>query len=76
MNMSYCRFQNTLKDLQDCSYSMTDDLSEDEQKAQRELIALCIQIAADYGDVLDQDNDEQGGRFVEDEFGFFSTGGR
>jgi hypothetical protein len=44
--MSYCRFENTLRDLRDC-YEYFDDegLLEDEQKAREELISLCILIA-------------------------------
>lgn len=52
MNMSYCRFQNTLADLRDCREHMedTDDLSDDERKARKRLIAVCVAIAQDYGD--------------------------
>lgn len=53
-NMSYCRFQNTLSDLRDCHESdgMWDDadLSEEEKRARKALIALCSEIAADLGD--------------------------
>lgn len=51
MNMSYCRFYNTLIDLKDCYYNMEDDdLSEEEKRAKEELIKLCCDIAQDYGD--------------------------
>ena len=52
-NMSYCRFRNTLIDLQDCYYHLFDDevdneeLSLDEKKAREKLIALCHNIAWD-----------------------------
>lgn len=47
--MSYCRFINTLGDLQDCCEHMDDaDLSDAEIKAKKRLIDLCKQIAADY----------------------------
>lgn len=53
-NMSYCRFENTLKDLQDCYDAILndnlDDLSESERKCCRELISLCASIVDDYGD--------------------------
>lgn len=40
--MSYCRFENTLSDLQDCYNNIQDeDLSEEESKARAELIKLC-----------------------------------
>jgi hypothetical protein len=55
-NMSYCRFRNTLQDLQDCLDSMDDnDLSPEEEKAKTRLIRLCERIASDYGD----DEDDQ-----------------
>ena len=47
MNMSYCRFQNTVIDLADCmdaleeiDYDLT-KLSADEEKAARRLIEIC-----------------------------------
>ena len=49
-NMSYCRFQNTLPDLQDCYHNMTDDLGDREFRARRELIELCKVITDTYGD--------------------------
>jgi hypothetical protein len=44
-NMSYCRFQNTLRDLRDCEDHLYDELSEDETRARRRLVALCQAIA-------------------------------
>lgn len=56
-NMSYCRFQNTLGDLGDCLCHMddVDDLSSDEAKSRHRLIAMCVEIATDYGDELEGD---------------------
>lgn len=55
-NMSYCRFQNTVSDLRDCRDALyehdADTLSEDEQKARRRLIELCVEIAVDYGEEI------------------------
>ena len=50
--MSYCRFQNTLRDLMDCRDAMLDDLSDNEAEAdaRRRLISLCKRIADNYGD--------------------------
>lgn len=49
-NMSYCRFQNTLNDLQDCHQNMDDgELSKEEKRARKELIELCCSIIDDYG---------------------------
>jgi len=50
-NMSYCRFSNTLDDLQDCYENMDDEPSEEsEKRARKRLIALCESIARDYGE--------------------------
>ena len=56
-NMGYCRFSNTLSDLQDCYENMDDDdLSEGEEKARLRLIKLCRDIASDYEDELEDIN--------------------
>ena len=46
MNMSYCRFENTAADLQDCINHWNDDekLSHDEQIAKDRIIFLAEQI--------------------------------
>jgi hypothetical protein len=55
-NMSYCRFENTLSDLRDCYDNMDrDDLSQSEFYMRRHMIELCISIADEYRDLLDQD---------------------
>ena len=56
-NMSYCRFTNTLEDLQDCYDSMddTDDMSEGEKISRKRLIDLCCDLAGDYCLVVDRD---------------------
>jgi hypothetical protein len=44
-NMSYCRFENTYKDLDDCFDHLTDDdLSESEREYRSQLIDLCQRI--------------------------------
>jgi hypothetical protein len=47
-NMSYCRFENTTKDMQDCLYAIeegdTKDLSRYEASALREFLALADEI--------------------------------
>ena len=51
MNMSYCRFRNTLQDLRDCwDHIDADDLSEDEAEARARLIKLCKEIADNCAD--------------------------
>ena len=48
-NMSYCRFHNTLGDLEDCQAHLDDsDLSEAETKERLRLVQLCRDIAEDY----------------------------
>ena len=65
MNMSYCRFENTLKDLRDCYHNMdSDDLSQSEFFARKRMIELCMTIASEYVDILDQDFE---GMFIDDE---------
>lgn len=58
-NMSYCRFTNTLADLQDCYEHMDEEhdpeeednpISEWENDARQELIALCQTITKQYGE--------------------------
>jgi len=55
-NMSYCRFQNTLPDLEDCYESMDEDdqeLGETEANARTALIAVCAKIVEEYGEESD-----------------------
>ena len=49
MNMSYCRFRNTLSDLQDCFDNLPNgDLSNDEANAFVDLVLLAKEIAEQY----------------------------
>lgn len=49
-NMSYCRFENTLGDLQDCAEHVTDtNLSESEARARVALIGVCADILESVG---------------------------
>lgn len=55
-NMSYCRFQNTLKDLNDCIRHLWDeDLSAEEERGRNQLILACLAVAEqiDVDDVKD-----------------------
>lgn len=45
-NMSYCRFENTCYDLQDCKQAILDNVSEREEKFRERLIKLCREIIA------------------------------
>jgi hypothetical protein len=50
-NMGYCRFTNTVENLQDCYEHMDDDdLSKEEKKARKRLIRICIDIVTDFAD--------------------------
>ena len=58
-NMSYCRFENTANDLQDCVDHWDDtpdeELSSDhERRGKKRLLALVKQIAEDYLDMIEE----------------------
>lgn len=54
-NMSYCRFENTLADFQDCfDHIMDEDLSSTEERARKDMIELCKEIVEQYGDMYDE----------------------
>ena len=56
MNMSYCRFRNTLLALRDCYNSMEEkNLSIEEFKSRKDLIYLCMDIKDDYKDMVEED---------------------
>lgn len=58
-NMSYCRFQNTVVDLQDCFDHIDDeDLSKEENRARTHLVTVCRQIAAMFDDEAGDSFDE------------------
>ena len=48
-NMAYCRFQNTVPDLEDCMIHVDDDdLSDEESEARDTLVMLCEDLIAEY----------------------------
>ena len=57
MNMSYCRFENTLAALRECDSALAeqldpfDGLSDSEREAAKKLLNLCREMAENYGDV-------------------------
>lgn len=63
MNMSYCRFENTLVDLKDCATALgiNDEtpakMSYDEQRAAVELIELCAAIASQAAEAMTRRTD-------------------
>lgn len=49
VNMSYCRFENTYKGLEECmDYINNNSFSASESKYRQKLIKLCIEIAEDF----------------------------
>lgn len=59
MNMSYCRFENTVRDLKDCQENMdSKDLSKSEKLARIELIRVAYDILESLGATIEQDVDE------------------
>ena len=48
--MSYCRFENTLADLQDCYENMGNVLSKTELQCKQKLIELCQTITQEFGE--------------------------
>ena len=48
--MSYCRFENTYNDLQDCAEALADmgELSESETEYKNKLLDLCKEIAENF----------------------------
>lgn len=54
--MGYCRFRNTITDLQDCDENMYEEASKDEARCRKELIKLCKSIASDFKDEEDIDS--------------------
>ena len=58
-NMGYCRFQNTLGDLRDCMDALDEiggdltELSSDERRVAKRLIAMCLEIGEAYSEPAD-----------------------
>ena len=71
MNMSYCMFQNTSNDLNDCvgELQYADDLnhldlSKEENQAMRRMYVLCHEYIDEYNRLYNlNDEDEQDGRY-------------
>jgi len=48
-NMSYCRFRNTLTDLEDCYENMENPIdNEEESETRLQLVELCKEISDNY----------------------------
>ena len=61
MNMSYCRFENTVNDMIDCISNMELDeyASEHEKRARKRFVELCAQVAKDYSDELEEEDESE-----------------
>jgi len=57
-NSSYCRFENTFHDLQDCSVNMDSDLSESELEYKKRIVELCREIV-EHDALLNMNDDEE-----------------
>ena len=57
MNMSYCRFQNTLCDLRDCANNLDNVSSDDEKKARKQMIALMVEMLESVGYTVEHEDD-------------------
>ncbi len=55
-NMSYCRFENTVRDLNDCAANLRDEeVSSAEKEARRTLIEICYDILEEVGVQIETD---------------------
>ena len=54
--MGYCRFQNTVIDLEECLEHILDDLSDEEKRARNRLVDICCEIADQADDIQSQGN--------------------
>jgi hypothetical protein len=68
-NMSYCRFQNTLGDFEDCLDALNSGkaMSDDEQRAAFWLIKQARELAEQFADHSDEEIKEFLARFTEEE---------
>ena len=58
-NMSYCRFENTYKDLLDCSNNMNNITSERERDYMQRLVDVCKDIIDEYELVKMSEEDDE-----------------
>jgi hypothetical protein len=66
-NMSYCRFQNTRTDLDDCAEHIADFLTDkDEKRARHKLVSACVEICEAVGFTVNNDETKTGKASIED----------
>lgn len=62
-NMSYCRFENTFRDMQDCQNALDDKglrgMSSSEKKYAKRLIEMCKEIVDNHEGLLDEDDSDE-----------------
>lgn len=59
-NMGYCRFQNTLKAMRDCYHNLdSNDLSEEEFNARKQMVEMCKSIIDRYEHLLDEEYSDE-----------------
>ena len=57
-NMSYCRFENTYRDLVDCYENINNDKSESEERYMHRLVDVCRDILEEYELIKMSEDDE------------------
>jgi hypothetical protein len=57
-NMSYCRFENTLRDLYDCYNNLDSSLSGREKMSRKSLVELCQSIVDEYDPSVDEEEED------------------
>lgn len=57
-NMSYCRFENTYRDLYDCYNNINDQLSDREHNYREKIVAMCQSIIDEYDASCQAEEDE------------------
>lgn len=57
-NMSYCRFENTYRDLYDCYNNINEQLSDEEHKYRKRIVAMCQSIIDEYDESCQVEEDE------------------
>lgn len=57
-NMSYCRFENTLRDLYDCYNNLNSTLSDRERMSRKSLVDLCQSIVDEYDPSIEDEEDD------------------
>lgn len=58
MNMSHCRFENTLKDLRDCVEHIEDELSESEERCREMILRVIKDLAMNYCHLVEDEDCE------------------